>query len=70
MSVIYIKLGLDRYHLDAYPKAVSEYARKHQRFPQDPTRNQSFTTEQFLAYRELGRHVARDLDKTLAAMSS
>ena len=70
MSVIYIKLGLDRYHLDAYPQAVSEYARKHQRFPQDPTRNQSFTTEQFVAYRELGRHVARDLDKTLAAMSS
>jgi len=68
LSVIYVKLGLDRYHLGDYPQAVSEYARKHAHFPQDPTTHQSYTTEQFVAYRELGRHVARDLDKTLAAM--
>ena len=70
MSVIYIKLGLDRDRLDSYPAAVGEYARGHHRFPQDPTFNQSFTTEQFVAYRELGRHVARDLDKVMAAMPS
>ena len=70
LSVIYIKLGLDRDRLGAYPVDVSSYAEKKENglFPQDPTRNQSFTREQFMAYRELGRHVARDLDK-LAAMS-
>jgi hypothetical protein len=58
ISIIYIKLGLDRTPLDhPYPKSVSEYARKNSRFPQDPTSHQSFTSEQFIAYRDLGHHV-------------
>lgn len=65
MSVIYLKLGLDRNDLDSYPGSVREYARKHRRFPQDPTRNQSFTSEQFMAYRDLGRHVARKLGQII-----
>ena len=54
MSVIYLKLGLDRNDLDSYPGSVRDHARKHRRFPQDPTRNQSFAEEQFMAYRDLG----------------
>jgi hypothetical protein len=65
MSVIYIKLGLDRSRLDSYPGNVSDYARKHARFPQDPTSNQSFTTEQFIAYRDLGHHIALSLDQAI-----
>jgi hypothetical protein len=68
LAVIYIKLGLDRNRLDFYPKHVSEYARKNSQFPQDPTSNQSFTSEQFIAYRDLGRHVACNLDQTIGAM--
>jgi hypothetical protein len=68
-SVIYVKLGLDRNRLDSYPKNVSEYAHKNSEFPQDPTSNQSFTSEQFIAYRDLGRHVAHNLDQTIAAMT-
>jgi hypothetical protein len=63
ISVIYIKLGLDQDHLESYPEPVKEYARKNPHFPQDPTSNQSFTSEQFRAYRDLGRHVARNLDQ-------
>lgn len=61
ISVIYIKLGLDRERLESYPSQVIDYARKNARFPQDPTSNQIFTTEQFIAYRELGHHVAASL---------
>jgi hypothetical protein len=61
--VIYIKLGLDREHLDAYPKHVADYARKNPRFPQDPTSDQTFTSEQFVAYRDLGHHVAAQLEE-------
>ena len=61
MSVVYIKLVLDRNQLDSYPAAVREHAKRDHRFPQDPTSNQSFTTEQFVAYRELGRHLAAEL---------
>jgi hypothetical protein len=68
-SVIYIKLGLDRDRLGSYPTLVSEYARKNSQFPQDPTSNQLFTSEQFMAYRELGHHIARNLDQTISAIS-
>jgi hypothetical protein len=69
MSVIYIKLGLDKNHLDAYPMRVNEYARNNSQFPHDPTSNQSFTSEQFIAYRDLGRHVARNLAQTIGTMT-
>ena len=68
ISVIYIKLGLDRNRLDSYPSHVSEYARRHDVFPQDPTSNQSFTSEQFVAYRELGRHVAENVNEIITKM--
>jgi hypothetical protein len=58
ISVIYVKLGLDRDLLDSYPSSISDYARKNDLFPQDPTSNQSFTSEQFIAYRDLGCHIA------------
>ena len=70
MSVVYVKLGLDRTDLDSYPPQVSQYARNHQLFPQDPTTDQTFTSEQFIAYRELGRHVARNLGRHLATPQS
>ena len=70
MWVIYIKLGLDRSRLESYPHSVSEYAPKNSKFPQDPTSNQSFTSEQFIAYRDLGRHVAYGLRQVLNALSS
>src|SRR5262249_171369 len=41
MSVIYIKLGLDRDRLGAYPEKVRTYAPKNGCFPQDPTSDQS-----------------------------
>jgi hypothetical protein len=66
MSVVYIKLGLDRTRLDTYPPQVSKYAQDHPLFPQDPTSDQAFTTEQFIAYRDLGRHVARNLDEPIS----
>lgn len=65
MSVVYIKLGLDRTRLDSYPAQVSEYAKTHPLFPQDPTSDQAFTSEQFIAYRDLGRHVASNLPKLI-----
>jgi hypothetical protein len=65
ISVIYLKLGLDRERLNSYPSQVSDYARKNARFPQDPTSDQTFTSEQFVAYRELGHHVAASLDEIL-----
>jgi hypothetical protein len=57
ISLIYNKLGLDRKHLESYSSRVSDYASKNERFPQDPTSNQTFTSEQFVAYWELGHHV-------------
>jgi hypothetical protein len=68
MSVVYIKLALDREHLESYPVAVQERARRSPVFPQDPTTNQAFTTEQFVAYRELGRHVASGVQSVIAAL--
>jgi len=65
ISVIYIKLGLDRNRLDSYPAHVREYARDNDSFPQDPTSNQSFKSEQFVAYRDLGRHVAANLNEII-----
>jgi hypothetical protein len=61
ISVRYIKLTLDRTRLESYPQAVQDFARRDPKFPQDPTSNQTFTTEQFVAYRELGRHLAAEL---------
>lgn len=55
-SVLYIKLVLDKKCPDSLPAEVIAYAEKNDSFPQDPTTNQSFTSEQFSAYRELGRH--------------
>jgi hypothetical protein len=69
VSVIYIKLGLDRTRLESYPTHVGEYGRKNSEFPQDPTSNQSFTSEQFIAYRDLGRYVARNLDQIVGAIT-
>ncbi len=63
ISVIYIKLGLDRERLDSYPRQVADYARENARFPQDPTTDQTFTPEQFAAYRDLGHDIASDLDE-------
>jgi Patatin-like phospholipase len=65
ISVVYIKLGLDSTRLDSYPPQVSNYARKNERFPQDPTSNQIFSSEQFVAYRALGHHVAARLDELM-----
>ncbi len=60
-SVIYVKLVLDREHLDTYPEEVRNYARENALFPQDPTFPPIFTSQQFIAYRELGHHVAAAL---------
>jgi len=68
MTVVYIKLSLDRQRLDSYPAQVRKHAESDSRFPQDPTSNQVFTTEQFVAYRDLGRHVAADLPQVLASV--
>jgi hypothetical protein len=65
ISVIYVKLGLDRKRLESYPANVADYARQNSVFPQDPTTNQSYTREQFKAYRDLGHHVAQHLDRIL-----
>jgi hypothetical protein len=65
ISVIYVKLGLDRKRLASYPANVTDYAGQNSVFPQDPTTNQSYTREQFKAYRDLGHHVAQHLDRIL-----
>jgi hypothetical protein len=57
LSIVYIKLGLDRSALDLFPSEVRAYAAKNDLYPQDPTTDQSFTPEQFAAYRTLGRHI-------------
>jgi hypothetical protein len=56
LAVVYVKLGLDRGALDALPPEVRAYAMRNERFPQDPTTDQRFTSEQFTAYRVLGHH--------------
>ena len=66
-SVIYIKLGLDGNRLETYPGSVSEYARENPRFPQDPTSKQSFTSEQFKAYRDLGHYVVQNRIKSFTS---
>jgi hypothetical protein len=63
ISVIYVKLVLNRERLDTYPAEVSGYARENAAFPQDPTFPPIFTSQQFIAYRELGHHVAATLDE-------
>ena len=60
LSVVYIKLGLDRSRLDEFPQEVRAYAEKNDLFPQDPTSDQTFTPEQFTAYRVLGRHIGSE----------
>lgn len=70
ISVVYIKLVLNRGRLDTYPAEVSRYAEKHAVFPQDPTFPPIFTTEQFIAYRELGHHVAARLREIVEMPSS
>ena len=57
LSIVYIKLGLDRNQLDSFPPEVRAYAETSHLFPQDPTSDQSFSPEQFTAYRILGRHI-------------
>jgi hypothetical protein len=57
ISVVYIKLGLDRHCLNSFPEEVRDYAEQNPLFPQDPTTNQSFIPAQFTAYRDLGRHI-------------
>ncbi len=57
ISVVYIKLAMDKDADITLPPEVLAYATKNQRFPQDPTTNQSFTSQQFKAYRDLGKHV-------------
>jgi hypothetical protein len=68
MSVVYIKLALDRDNMESYSVQVREHARRDARFPQDPTSNQAFTTEQFVAYRELGHHLAAGVPQAIAAV--
>lgn len=59
ISVIYIKLGLNHEERDSdlFPSHIREYANENDRFPQDPTSDQTFSSEQFIAYRDLGHYV-------------
>jgi len=57
LSVVYIKLALDQDADSTLPPEVLAYAAENPLFPQDPTTNQSFSAQQFKAYRDLGKHV-------------
>ena len=70
LTAIYIKLSFDRNKLQDYPSIVGQYACKNEKFPHDPTTNQRYTTEQFVAYRELGHHVAKNIKQHLENFSS
>ena len=62
-KVFYIKLGMERHRHESYPETVASYALKNDKFPQDPTTDQTFGSEQFVAYRDLGYHVAKGLSR-------
>lgn len=60
LSVFYVKLGIHELHMDTYSPAVAQYfasctASAPCYFPHDPTLDQIYTAEQFLAYVFLGR---------------
>ena len=66
LEVIYIKLSLDRRHLEQYPESVRSYCRRkpdwlHRRagsfFPHESTGDISYGPAQFAAYRDLGRFI-------------
>jgi hypothetical protein len=61
LLITYIKLGLDRRQTQAYPEAVRSYLEVWGSgpFPQEPTMMLDYSTEQFQAYRDLGRHLVR-----------
>ena len=65
-ALVYVKLALDRRAMSRLPQAVRDYASdEHLRFPHDPTVEQQYTEDRFIAYRELGWYVtcnARALD--------
>ena len=66
VPLVYAKLALDRRAMSGLPQAVRDYASdEHLRFPHDPTLEQEYTEDRFIAYRELGWYLtcnARALD--------
>ena len=64
IKVIYIKLSLDPAKLNgagAYPKSVSDFYKGHPNdFPQRTTSDQSYTSEQVRAYRDLGEVMVKE----------
>jgi len=69
LQVVYIKLSLDPSHLENYPRTVRDYFNKKpgwfnrlthaSRFPHEETSDISYDPQQFAAYRDLGRHLAK-----------
>jgi hypothetical protein len=59
VRLVYVKLALDRRAMSGLPQAVRDYASdEHLRFPHDPTVEQQYTEDRFIAYRELGWYLA------------
>ena len=59
VPLVYAKLALDRRAMSGLPQAVRDYASdEHLRFPHDPTLEQEYTEDRFIAYRELGWYLA------------
>jgi hypothetical protein len=59
VPLVYVKLALDRRAMSGLPQAVRDYASdEHLRFPHDPTLEQRYTEDRFIAYRELGWYLA------------
>jgi hypothetical protein len=54
VPLVYVKLALDRRAMSRLPQAVRDYASEHLPFPHDPTVEQQYTQDRFIAYRELG----------------
>jgi hypothetical protein len=71
INVAYIKLSIDTSKMNVYPTAVRTFYTKHKLdkscfsgdpngFPQHSTEDQSFTSDQVLAYLELGHFILTD----------
>jgi hypothetical protein len=59
VPLVYAKLALDRRAMSGLPRAVRDYASdEHLRFPHDPTLEQEYKEDRFIAYRELGWYLA------------
>ena len=64
-DLIYIKTTL----FSGLPEDVLGYSRQNEKFPDEPTKNQFYTEEQFEAYRILGYHAGIEIIKNKTALA-